>query len=166
MSAIPPGHRESIARLDERDARALVECMTVLEDTPAVRDADGLYEVVSGSGRSYTVDVYERACSCPDACYNDHACKHVRRVQFACGMRPIPGWIDRDAPDGHLGEQVGATPAVERVEADGGPELVSPDEDGADPRPDECACTGPDDALVCWPCFRDGFDAPNPEADE
>lgn len=165
MSVIHAGHREGIAQLDDRDVRALTECMTVLEDTPLVRGADGLYEVVSQSGRTYTVDAYGESCSCPDACYNDHACKHVRRVTFACGMRPIPAGAKRDALDYHLGDHVAATPRVGQVATDGGPLLAEPDDESSGDRPDDCGCTGGDDALVCWPCYREGFDAPNPDTE-
>ena len=39
--------------LDDRDVRALTEYLTVLPEAP------GLYEVVSQSGESYTVDAFE-----------------------------------------------------------------------------------------------------------
>lgn len=166
MSAISARHREGIAQLSDRDVRALTECMTVLEDTGSVRGAPGLYEVVSQSGRTYTVDSYGKSCTCPDACYNDHVCKHIRRVMFACGMRPIPGGVDPDALDSHIGEHVEGTPRVGQVVTDGGPALATHDAaaDAGSDRPDDCACTGPDDELVCWPCYRDGFETPNPNA--
>ena len=35
-----------------------------------------------------------------------------------------------------------------------------------DARPEDCDCNGVLDTLPCWPCYRDGFDAPNPSADK
>jgi hypothetical protein len=39
-----------------------------------------------------------------------------------------------------------------------------------DGRPDDCSCTGSrleaEGGLPCWPCYRDGFDVPNPSAGE
>jgi hypothetical protein len=32
--------------------------------------------------------------------------------------------------------------------------------------PDECDCWDADAELPCWPCYRDGFDVPNPSAGE
>jgi len=29
--------------------------------------------------------------------------------------------------------------------------------------PDDCDCWDADAELRCWPCYRDGFDVPNPE---
>jgi len=64
-------------QLDERDVRALTECMTVLD-----ADAPGFYTVTTESGREYTVDARGGSCSCPDAEYRDPegGCKHVRRA--------------------------------------------------------------------------------------
>ena len=33
-------------------------------------------------------------------------------------------------------------------------------------RGDDCDCWDADAALPCWPCYRDGFDVPNPSAGE
>jgi hypothetical protein len=33
-------------------------------------------------------------------------------------------------------------------------------------RGDDCDCWDADAALPCWPCYRDGFEVPNPEVDE
>jgi hypothetical protein len=35
-----------------------------------------------------------------------------------------------------------------------------------DGRPDDCDCWDADAELPCWPCYRDGFDVPNPSAGE
>jgi hypothetical protein len=94
--------------LSDRDVRALTECMTTLEDLGAVAGADGLYVVISESGRSYTVDVSNGVCTCDDAFYRqpEGGCKHVRRVAFATERREIPAWVDRSAVDGQLGRHV------------------------------------------------------------
>ena len=83
--------------LDDRDVRALTDGMTVLDElAPAPADAPGLYHVTTESGRSYVVDPGLAACGCSDAEYRDPAggCKHVRRVRFETGARPLPEWID------------------------------------------------------------------------
>ncbi len=146
-----------------RDVRALTECMIVLEDTPAVDGADGMYEVVSSSGSTYTVDLYGLACSCPDAQRRDVTCKHARRVMFATGARPIPAWVQRDALDDQLGGAVTATPRIGKVATDGGHGALSDGDD--DERPDECDCWDANGDLPCWPCWRDEFNTPNPDAD-
>lgn len=159
--------RESI---DARDVRALTEYMTVLEDVGEARDAPGLYTVVGQNGGTYTVDARTGACTCPDARHNlpdgdRETCKHRARVAFATGERTVPAWADRSAVDPDLGRHVAGGPRV--AAADGG-EIVSTDADGDgeldDARPDDCDCAPfmADDGLPCWPCYRDGFDEPNP----
>lgn len=54
--------------------------MSVLEE------ATDLYLVVSESGRAYTVDLAEPACTCPDFQYREVECKHIRRVKLATGI--------------------------------------------------------------------------------
>jgi hypothetical protein len=100
--------------LDDRDARALTEYLTVLSDIGRAKDAEDLYLVVSQSGREYLVDAREEACECADARHRnpENGCKHVRRVAFATGEREIPTWVDGDDVDPQLGEHV--------VTADGG----------------------------------------------
>lgn len=90
------------AELGERDVRALTETMTVLDGcAPAPADAPGLYLVTTASGHSYTVDPGLAACGCPDSEHRDPdgGCKHVRRVRFETGRRPLPAWIDEAALD-------------------------------------------------------------------
>jgi hypothetical protein len=101
----------AIEPLDDRDVRALTECMTTLSDIDMLEYAEGLYMVVSESGRSYTVDVETEACTCDDSFYRqpEGGCKHVRRVQFATGRRSIPEWVNRDAVDDQLGQHIGDT---------------------------------------------------------
>ena len=54
--------------------------MSVLEE------ATDLYLVVSESGRAYTVDLAEPACTCPDFQYREVECKHIRRVKLTTGI--------------------------------------------------------------------------------
>lgn len=86
--------------VEERDVRALTQYLTVLPDGP------DLFEVVSQSGKAYTVDVREGACSCPDFEYREARCKHQRRVAFATGERPIPDGFDPERIDDQLGIHV------------------------------------------------------------
>lgn len=99
---------------DELDRRALTQYLTVLEDVGRVRGADDLYLVVSQSGREYLVDHRDGVCECPDHRYRGRRCKHVRRVAFATGARPIPDWVDPSEVDDRLGEHVDGTPSFER----------------------------------------------------
>ena len=163
--------------IDERDRRALEQYLSVLDDYGPARDADDLYMVVSQSGSEYLVDVRGAgSCECPDAAYRDATCKHQRRVKFATGLRPVPVEIDPADVDDQLGAHV-----------DGEPEFVATDEnrtlatdggvatlgdaaddvqDATDDRPADCDCWSPDQDLPCWPCYRVGFETPNPNAGE
>jgi hypothetical protein len=88
----------SDAQLDDRDARALTEYMTVLPQ------GGDIYTVVGQNGGSYRVDSLEERCTCADHEHRDARCKHLRRVAFATGDRAIPGWVDFGAVDEWLGE--------------------------------------------------------------
>lgn len=92
-------------QLEPRDAAALTEKMTVLDDAPGVTGAPGLFLVVTESGRSYRVDVRQGACECDDAFYRDPdgGCKHVRRVQYAINQKHIPEWANESRIDPQLG---------------------------------------------------------------
>jgi len=118
------GHESTDLELDERDVRALTQYLTVLDDTGRARDAPGLYLVVSESGSEYLVDAVEGVCECPDHRHRDVRCKHLRRVAFATGERPIPA--DVDGIDEQLGMHVDATP--QRAAADGG--IIDAGDDG------------------------------------
>jgi hypothetical protein len=82
--------------LDDRDVRALTEYMTVLESSPTLPDAPGMYAVVSASGSEYHVDARHSRCECDDSEYRDVRCKHIRRVEYETGRCPLPAWIDSD----------------------------------------------------------------------
>lgn len=132
--------------LDPRDARALSERMTVLPE------GGDVYEVVSESGSSYSVDGREGRCTCPDAEHNlpdgdRKLCKHAARVRFATGQWSIPSWADTDAIDPLLGCHVDGTPRI--ASSDGGSAALS-DETGSDDC-DECAELG--DGWTCADCY-------------
>ena len=150
---------------DERDARALTQYLTVLDDVDEARGADDIYVVVSQSGSQYTVDLRYEARTCPDAEYRDVECKHIRRVKFATGARPIPAWVSPDAVDQQLGEHVDgprmADGGAVTVATDGGTEFVVADDDGVlleegddEGECEECAAL-PDD-WVCADCYISG----------
>lgn len=162
-----PTDESGIEELDKRDVRALTQCMTVIPE------GGDLFSVTSESGRSYTVDLREGRCTCPDSKHNlptddgRETCKHHARVAFATGERTIPAWADGDAVDPLLGDHVDGGPT--RAVADGGSDMiVASDEgeivdgDGDDGRPDSCECIdfNTDVDLPCWPCFRAGFESP------
>ena len=98
--------------LEQRDVRALTECMTVLPDTGRVKDADDLYLVISESGSEYLIDAREGVCECPDYRHREpeSGCKHILRTQYATGERAIPEWADSDAVDPQLGMHTNAAP--------------------------------------------------------
>ncbi|AFZ73067.1 hypothetical protein [Natronobacterium gregoryi] len=102
------------ADVDELDERALTEYLTVLEDQGRVRGCPDLYLVVSESGREYLVNSQPWACECADHQYRDRLCKHIRRVAFAIGERPVPRSFDQDDVAGELGEHVDVSPRWSR----------------------------------------------------
>ncbi len=53
----------------------------------------GIYEVDSDSGNTYSVDLVESRCSCPDHQMRGERCKHIRRValEITGGRLPAPG---------------------------------------------------------------------------
>lgn len=149
--------RHESTDLDQRDVRALKEYMTTL---PLGGD---VYSVTTQSGSEYRVDAREGRCTCPDHQYRGVRCKHVRRVAFATGERPIPAWVNTDEVDAQLGEHVEETPKV--AATDGGVTLAEfGADDRDDDRPKDCGCAPSMEGLPCWPCYRDGFETPNPHA--
>ncbi len=94
--------------IPDRDRRALEQYLTVIQAAP------DMYDVVSQSGRSHTVDLREEHCTCEDHQYRGGACKHIRRVEFATGERAIPAaWAATLDIDPELGEHVDGTVRVE-----------------------------------------------------
>lgn len=142
------GDREKTT--DARTQKALQQYLTVLDDTPRVDGADGLYEVVSESGKSYVVDVQLGACECPDHRYRETVCKHIRRTRYATGDVPIPAGVDGVDPDlgRHVdGPRVVATDGGE-VESDADGECVAGEDWCSGPNGDETPC------LDCWNAAR------------
>jgi len=144
MSEFAPGlckpNDESTA-LDQRDARALTECMTTLSL------GGNIYSVTTESGSEYRVDAQEGRCTCPDHKHRDVRCKHIRRLAFATGSEPIPSWVNTEAVDPLLGEHCEQTPR--QAAADGGSlEGESEDASEEDPR-SECWCS-----AKSLPCFE------------
>ncbi|RBI58327.1 hypothetical protein DMJ13_27405 [halophilic archaeon] len=94
---------ETLDALEDRDVRALTEMMVVVD-----RDV-GRFDVYSASGENrYHVEGAE--CDCPDAEYRapDGRCKHVRRVEFRTGARPLPEGVVEDALDETLRSHLAA----------------------------------------------------------
>lgn len=148
--------------IDSRDERALTEYLTVLEDVGRAAGADDLYLVVSQSGSEYLVDARGGSCECPDHQHRDVRCKHVRRVAFATGERAVPAGICLDTIDEQLGDHVSGCPRF--VVPDGGTDIKAEKHaEDEDERPGDCDCIEALGDLPCWPCYRDGFEEPNPE---
>jgi len=94
---------------DRRDDRARSEAMDV-----ALLKQGGIYSVTGESGETYTVDVIDESCTCPD--YQDRepedGCKHVRRVAIEVEDETVP------RPDGKLPTSALQVPVQEADEAD------------------------------------------------
>jgi len=95
----------------ERAAKALTESMTVLDDRLEDDLRDEEFRVYTPSG-SYRVDAIAETCDCPDALHRGVRCKHQRRVDYARGAVPIPGWVDQSAIDADLGQHLAASPRI------------------------------------------------------
>ena len=126
MNAYESDTNESI-ELDDRDARALEQYLTVLEDIGRVKGAEDLYLVVSQSGKEYLVDTREGRCECPDHRHRGEMCKHLRRVAIVTGARAISTDVLQAADvDPQLAEHVDSSPKV--VTSDGG--IIEAGDDG------------------------------------
>jgi hypothetical protein len=99
--------------MDDRDIAALTEYMTVLESSPTLPDAPGMFSVVSASGSEYHVDLRSETCECPDHKYREVRCKHLRRCEYETGRRPLPAWLDRDDLPQDFARHVDAEPVRE-----------------------------------------------------
>ncbi|GAB7010440.1 hypothetical protein [Halorubrum trueperi] len=96
---------------DERAAKALTESMSVLDNALDSDLRDEEFLVVTPRG-TYTIDAIAETCDCPDALHRGVRCKHMRRVDYARGAVPIPGWVDRSAIDDGLGQHLAAAPRI------------------------------------------------------
>lgn len=131
-------------------------------------EAPGLVRVRNGSygadaeEHTYRVNVEDgvpTACECPADTYGDGACKHRLAVAIRAPVLAAASEWDREQDvDGDAEERAVAT--------DGGTILEDGDGDAdrEEERPADCACDPAVD-LPCWPCYRDGHETPNPDAD-
>jgi len=157
-----PNETHGNESIEPRTERALSEVLTVLPDQPEVAGAPEMFLVVSESGSEYTVDRRDGSCTCPDALHRGARCKHLRRVAFATGERPVPVGVDDVDPS--LGEHTAANPRP--VASDGGTEMIVAGDDGEildEPEGEsesddgeDCACDELPEGVPCWPCYRDG----------
>jgi len=94
--------------LEKRTRRALEEYITILPDA-GNGDGETIVTAVSESGSSYTVDVRDGRCGCPDSEHRnpDGGCKHLRRARFALGLRRVPNAPHVEV-DPRLGEHTDA----------------------------------------------------------
>ena len=158
--------------LEKRDVRALTEYMTTLPQ------GGDVYSVTTESGSEYRVDALEERCTCPDYKHNlptdggRERCKHLARVAFATGKRPVSKWASPEAVDSQLGEHTdafvcsdasepalslsdtnGVTTAADKLETDGGRATVADNSDSC-PNGDD-RCDGPHgEAFPCFDCFE------------
>ena len=137
--------------LDVLDADATVEKRASWEAFEFTILEGGNVEVVNTSHdkpeeHTYTVHVeggIPSDCTCPAWEYQEGACKHMVSVAI---REPVL-------------EAATTGPALR---ADGGVTVEADTTDDSDKRPDDCDCTPPMEDLPCWPCYRDGFEDPNP----
>ena len=124
-------------------------------------DGSGRFEVHSASGNSYTVDLREDTCDCPDFVQHepDGDCYHIRRVRMALGLTDVPEVLmdRRDPCLVKSMEKFGAEPepepfsieeqAARVVMADGGSVCPygHPDCEGAQ--------GGRERPVLCWDCW-------------
>ena len=87
------GESETNTAATRRARRAREEEMVV-----SLRRAGGMYDVHSGSGNTYRVDIAAEECSCPDWTEREPegGCKHLRRVRLEVQAGRVP------TPDGRL----------------------------------------------------------------
>ena len=130
---------------NSRTVSALTEVMTVLDSIGRARNADALFLVNSGSGSEYLVDTRTGSCECKWKQYNPgEECKHQKRVAFATGEQPIPGWVRRDRLDDNFGEHVDGE--VRFSATDGGIAQTRFDDGGVtDPKDDPFAVHSDDE---------------------
>lgn len=85
-------------QLVSRDVAALTESMTVDEFDVRLWNDDEV-RVYSGEESDYVVNVDAEMCECHDHAYRGVRCKHIRRAQFALGLRAIPDWVQWEKID-------------------------------------------------------------------
>ena len=137
--------------LDVLDADATVEKRASWEAFEFSLLEGGKIEVVNGSHdepeeHTYTVQVEGGIpfdCTCPAFEYQEGPCKHMIAVAI---REPL----------------LEAASAEPTMKADGGVTVEADGIDHSDERPDDCDCIPTMEDLPCWPCYRDGFEDPNP----
>ena len=104
MSTNEPSGQESSESADERRgseavAKRVSRALDSFYHVEAAGD-DGDYTVFSGSGNTYTVNLPEGTCTCPDG-QRGSWCKHAHRAAFVTGEIPaIDGvHVEIDADD-------------------------------------------------------------------
>ena len=140
--------------LEVLDADATVEKRASWEAFEFKLLEGGRVEVVNGSHdepeeHTYTVHVeggIPFSCTCPAFEYQDGPCKHLVAVAI---REPVL-------------EAASETPAMR---ADGGVTVEPEESDHSDERPEDCDCIPLFEELPCWPCYRDGFEEPNPTSE-
>lgn len=128
----------------------------VLPTAGKVNVANHSYGDDEAKEHTYTVTVDEGGpieCTCPAFeyhCAPGEACKHMVAVTetepvLAAALELVTE--DDDEPE---------------IRTDGG--IVEAEPESV--RPEECTCLARMEDLACWPCFREGFETPNPDANE
>jgi hypothetical protein len=146
MSALSPSEV-----LEVLDADTTVEKRASWEAFEFTLLEGGKVKVVNGSHdepeeHTYTVHVeggIPFSCNCPAFEYQEGPCKHMVGVAI---REPV----------------LEAASAEPQMRADGGVTVEAEESDHSDERPDDCDCWDAEQGLPCWPCYRDGFEEPNP----
>jgi hypothetical protein len=121
---------------------------------------------------SYTVGVEVRdgvavpaECECPaDMYHEEYDCKHKVSLAAIGGPTVLNAAV-AFSPHTTPSKEAESETIADRLKPDGGSLK-------ADTEPETCPngndrCDGPDsDGLPCWPCYRDGFEEPNPNVGE
>ena len=104
MSTNEPSGQESSESADERRgseavAKRVSRALDSFYHVEAAGD-DGDYTVFSGSGNTYTVNLPEGTCTCPDG-QRGSWCKHAHRAAFVTGEIPaiVGVHVETDADD-------------------------------------------------------------------
>jgi len=111
-----PQESDGSIDLDDRDARALTEFMTVLPE-----GGDVFAVIGENENGEYLADTRTGSCECKDAKYRDPegGCKHVRRCRIATGENPVPaGALGEITIDSTFGAQLKTS--TKFATADGG----------------------------------------------
>jgi len=111
-------------------------------------------------------------CECPADQYNDdYSYKHQVAVATVGGPVVLGAAM---AYTSDRSSQSEPTTMVDKIRTGRGTDVgsdvdddVAGDSDAVD-RPDDCNCAPfmADHGLPCWPCYRDGFEMPNPDPSE